>query len=128
MIISLPWPSSDLSPNKRQHWAAKSKAVAKYRDMCRTTAMLQSVRQRMPKGPWQVSMLFFPPDNRRYDMDNLLARMKAGLDGVCDALKVNDVDFKRTTIERGTAQRPGSVRMKLESYEPIDYSPISTPG
>lgn len=128
VIISLPWPSSDLSPNKRQHWASKSKAVAKYRDMCRTTAMLQSVRQQMPKGPWQVSMLFFPPDNRRYDMDNLLARMKAGLDGVCDAIKINDRDFKRTIIEPGTVQKPGSVRIQLETYAPMHYPFVDTPG
>lgn len=128
MIISLPWPSSDLSPNKRQHWAAKSKAVAKYRDMCCTTTMLQSVRQRMPKGPWQVSMLFFPPDKRRYDMDNLLARMKAGLDGVCDALKINDRDFKRTIIEPGAVQKPASVRIQLETYQPLGYPTPSTPG
>ncbi len=128
MIINLPWPSSELSPNKRQHWVVKSKAVARYREVCCTTTMLQSVRQRMPKGPWQVIMLFCPPDNRRYDMDNLLGRMKSGLDGVCDALKVNDRDFKRAIIEQGTVQKPGSVRIKLESYEPMDYPPISTPG
>ena len=38
-------------------------------------------------------MLFIPPDKRSYDRDNLVARMKSGIDGLADALRINDKRF-----------------------------------
>ena len=34
-----------------------------------------------------LEMTFIPPDRRSYDRDNLVARMKAGIDGLADALR-----------------------------------------
>jgi len=45
-----------------------------------------------------VLMRFYPPSKRHYDLDNLLASMKAGLDGMADALGVDDNIF-RPSIE-----------------------------
>lgn len=44
----------------------------------------------------EVHLVFVPPDRRNRDADNMLASMKAGLDGMADAMKVDDSKFKVT--------------------------------
>jgi hypothetical protein len=51
-----------------------------------------------PDDVLELRIMFHPPDRRKYDWDNLLARMKAGLDGVADGLGVDDSLF-RPSIE-----------------------------
>ena len=41
-------------------------------------------------------MVFYRPSKRHFDEDNLVARMKSGLDGIADALKIDDKYFKLT--------------------------------
>ncbi len=43
-----------------------------------------------------VHLTFYPPDRRIRDQDNLIASMKSGLDGLADALKVDDSNFRVT--------------------------------
>ena len=40
-----------------------------------------------------LKLTFVPPDRRSYDRDNLMARMKSGIDGMCDAIKIDDKVF-----------------------------------
>jgi crossover junction endodeoxyribonuclease RusA len=40
-----------------------------------------------------LRLTFYPPSRRQYDLDNCVAAMKSGLDGVADALQVNDHRF-----------------------------------
>ena len=40
-----------------------------------------------------VSMVFYPPDGRRRDVSNLHAAMKAALDGIAEAMGVDDSGF-----------------------------------
>ena len=93
-LIELPWPPSELSPNKRLHWAALSKHKHRYREAC----CAATPRLPVPDGPLSVSLTFFRPDRRSYDRDNLLARMKSGLDGMCDSLGIDDKRFSVITI------------------------------
>lgn len=56
-------------------------------------------------GPIQADKLhltltFYPPTRRAYDLDNALARMKAGLDGLSDVVKVDDKHWA-LTIQKG---------------------------
>lgn len=45
--------------------------------------------------PLHVELVFRPPpDHRERDRDNLLASMKAGLDGVASALQIDDSRFR----------------------------------
>ena len=87
--ITLPWPPSELSPNQRQHWAKLAGAKKIYRAACATQARLQGL-DRMAAQRLHLSLIFYPPTRRAYDLDNLLARMKAGLDGLADVLGVDD--------------------------------------
>lgn len=94
--LELPWPPASLSPNgSHGHWAAKRDAKKRYRDACCTATLLVSRGRRALDVPLRVELVFHPaPDGRRRDRDNLLARMKSGLDGVASALQIDDARFQ----------------------------------
>ena len=111
MNLTLPWPPPTLSPNRRVHWARLAKAKAAYRYACRIeTLRLTTAKERgLPTGQLLLSMEFAPPDRRSYDRDNLLARCKAGLDGMCDALGIDDRRFASVTVRVGEPVAGGMV-------------------
>ena len=78
MKIELPWPPKELSPNARLHWARLARAKKEYRHDCAWAAILQGVK-RARTEKLHLSLTFFAPTRRAYDLDNALARMKAGL-------------------------------------------------
>jgi crossover junction endodeoxyribonuclease RusA len=90
--FDLPFPSPDLSPNARLHWAAKAKAVR----IARKQAWALTLAAGAKSLPWRgvhLVMTFCPPDRRHYDRDNLIARMKAAQDGIADAIGIDDARF-----------------------------------
>lgn len=89
MRITLPWPPTALSPNARNHWATASKAKKAYRADCAWQATAQGASKLDAKS-LHLTLTFYPPTRRAYDLDNALARMKAGLDGLADVLGVDD--------------------------------------
>ena len=46
-----------------------------------------------------LHLVFHKPTKRHYDLDNLIARMKSGIDGVCDSLQINDKRFQSNSAE-----------------------------
>lgn len=101
----MPWPSADLSPNKRLHWSRVSKA----KKAARAEAAFLAGKCPEFDGKLHLHITFHPPANRHYDIDNLLARMKAALDGVADAWGVNDKCFRPITIDDGAKVKGGKV-------------------
>ena len=89
MQIELPWPPKELSPNARLHWSTLAKAKKNYRHACAYAAVQQGVRRSEAKK-LHLSLTFYAPTRRAYDLDNALARMKSGLDGLADVLGVDD--------------------------------------
>ena len=89
MRVILPWPTADLSPNSRGHWAVKARAKKAYRMLCAWEAQSQGIgliyAERL-----HVKITFVPPNRRARDLDNLLASIKSGLDGLCDVVGVDD--------------------------------------
>lgn len=115
--FSLPWPPSTLSPNKRQHWGRLAGAKKKYRSACAIAAMEQKVAKPAYRDI-DVRLVFVAPDRRTRDRDNLVASMKSGLDGVCDALGIDDKRFARVSAEM--AEHSGGeamVRVFLSAFE-----------
>lgn len=92
LSLTLPWPPTALSPNTRHaHWASLAKAKKRFRAACAITARSQgAARLAGLQGPLAVKLCFVPPDRRHRDMDNCIASMKAGLDGLADVLGVDD--------------------------------------
>jgi crossover junction endodeoxyribonuclease RusA len=109
--IILRWPDSKLNPNSHCHWSVKAKAAKAYRKDAGWLAVTSKVKVDR-EGSIHLKITFLPPSNRKYDLDNLLARIKSGLDGVADGLGVNDNRFA-LTIERGVVCPPGWVRIEV---------------
>lgn len=93
LSITLPWPPAGLSPNARLHWSKTARLKKDYRKACGWEAIAQGIRK-IEADALVVHLTFYPPDRRHYDQDNLVARMKAGLDGLSDAIGVDDKHFK----------------------------------
>lgn len=96
LVAVFPWPK-DLGPNERAHWAVMARRKKDYRHACWALAR-QHVPEPWPDAPVHVHLNFCPPSKRHYDEDNLIAAMKAGLDGLSDAIKVDDRKFKLTHV------------------------------
>jgi crossover junction endodeoxyribonuclease RusA len=93
--LSLPWPTRDLNPNARVHWARLATAKRAYRDACAWSARTQGVRP-ITSDRLDVGLTFVPPDRRRRDRDNMLSALKSGLDGLADVLGVDDSKWRLT--------------------------------
>lgn len=113
-MMVLPWPSKDLSPNSRVHWSRKSKAIKAARYYAKFSVMrcLDALPLYGKPGP-AVSYIFHPCDNRRRDLDNLIASTKAFSDGIADALLVNDATFK-LSFAIGETRKPACVEVVIE--------------
>ena len=115
MKIELSWPDPKLSPNARCHWAILSRVKKKYR-LDSWVRTLEQVGQLgflgVPDGPLILEMTFYRPTRRSYDRDNLLARCKAGLDGMCDALRIDDKRFA-TVVVKVAEEIGGYVEVKI---------------
>ena len=87
--LILPWPPKELSPNFRAHWGALAKAKKAFRARCAWAAREQGACA-IQADKLHLSLTFYAPTRRAYDLDNALARMKSGLDGLADVLGVDD--------------------------------------
>lgn len=93
MLIELPWPPRELSPNARIHHMAKAKVTKAYREQAYWLTV-QSGAQFPAASGAILSIAFHPPDKRRRDLDGMFSSIKSGLDGIADALGVNDHRFE----------------------------------
>lgn len=94
MKVVFPWPPKDLSPNARLHWAKLAKAKKAYRHACHILAKQAGAAVLAGAEKVQVHLTFYPPDRRLRDQDNIFSAMKSGLDGLADAMGVNDRNFR----------------------------------
>jgi crossover junction endodeoxyribonuclease RusA len=115
VVIDLPWPDKRLSPNARQHWAVKSAIVKKARADAHLYTLeaagyaLGTLRATLAgEGPIPVHIALYPPDRRLRDRDNMQHSLKHALDGIADALHVNDRRF-HPSYTFGTPEKPGKV-------------------
>lgn len=118
ITIELPWPHPALAPNRAngKHWAGvaaiKSKAKG---DAFLLTKAVSNGLQLSALGKYQVEILFVAPDNRRRDLDGLLSSMKHALDGVAQALGLDDSQFRPMVIDRYAGNKPGKVIVTVDA-------------
>ena len=87
-MIDLPYPPASLNPNRAngRHWAVTRPIKDKYKADCKAIAsQFEPMRE--------FGMLFHPPNARRRDIDNAIASMKAGIDGISEAWGIDDSEF-----------------------------------
>lgn len=106
MIIEIPWFPKELKANSRlQHRFAK-KARSYYKSTCWEIAKDNKPAH---KKKYSLSITFHPPCGRRRDLDNCLASIKYGLDGIANAWGVDDSCFQPITIDWGEKKKDGLV-------------------
>lgn len=123
-IIRLPWPHRCMWPNSRVDRRQSSGVRKKYRQASAWATLEAGFR----KMRWQQAHLvvtFHPPDRRKRDLDNMLAAIKSGLDGVSDALGIDDSRFE-ITIRRGDVVKGGEVRITFGP--PVDNTFVQYRG
>lgn len=104
MPLILPFPPKELNPNRKLHFRAKARFAAEYKQTCFIAAQKYFV-QFPVIGNIHLFLKFYPPDNRPRDVDNLLASMKSGLDGISLAFGINDKRFRPVTLDMGDKQK-----------------------
>ena len=104
-MIRLPWPPTCLSPNARKDRRANTKTRNGYK-----TAAFYATKEvgAQVAEDAHLAVQFYPPDNRRRDLDNMLATIKAGLDGIALAAGVDDYGWS-LSIQRGPKVEGGAV-------------------
>lgn len=111
-VITLPFPPSELSGHANGHWKAKAAVTKQHREWARLATL--AARPVVPEtGDILVRIRFVPPD-RRSDRTNFANRMKAPLDGIAEALRVNDRRFL-PSYEYCEPEKPGRVEVTLEA-------------
>src|SRR3990167_7128305 len=96
----------------RAHWAVRHTAFqkAKHNAYWTTREVIAGLKQKFPRGAESpVYIVFQPPDNRRYDSDNVLASCKAYLDGIAEALGIDDLAFNPITLFRAAPVKDGLI-------------------
>ena len=113
--ITMPWPDTPLWPNSRKH----RQVVAAHRKQQRALAYGLALehgmhRLNVPEGVIKVSLFFCPPSLRSFDTDNAVSAMKGAIDGLADALHINDRWFQPVPY-RGEKCRDGGVLIYAEA-------------
>ena len=107
MQITLSWPDKRLSPNARVHWATLSEVKRAARAEGFALAR-EALGRDTITGPLHVSLTFHPPTRRKADLDNMLASMKACLDGISQAVGVDDSAWE-LSLRKGEPMKSGCV-------------------
>jgi len=102
-VIELGWPARILNPNGRGHHMAKHRAKKAARREGYFAAKAAGVSVTDASAPVRVSLTFHPPTRNLPDEDNAVASVKSHLDGIADALGMDDALFR---LERPVIAEP----------------------
>ena len=111
MIVAFPFPHPSLFPNRKNgtHWT-KTKAIKTEAREDAVEATKQAMQSDKTWGDTiPLSIVFVAPDCRHRDLDNCLAAAKSQLDGMADALGVNDKRFRPILIDYVKGDAPGAM-------------------
>lgn len=89
--VLLPWPARAVHPNSRAHWSRRSRATKRMRRDAR--ALARAAKLYADGDAVHVTLTFYPPDKQRRDLDGCVASCKPYLDGLADAMGVDDRRF-----------------------------------
>lgn len=109
-MIVLPFPSSALSGHAKGHWHSKSGPTAKHRQWAFDATL--AAKPGVPaQGDVRLHIHFVPPD-RRGDRVNFWNRCKPYIDGIAEALSINDARFL-PSMSFAEPEKPGRVEVRI---------------
>lgn len=115
--VILPFPDARLSPNRR----SDRRRLTSVRQMARNSGYFATKDAGIcvpDRTPLHLYLTFCPPDHRRRDIDNLLSASKSTLDGIFNALGVDDSNIRLTTLGMGKRVEGGQTIVKIEIIRP----------
>ena len=100
IVIRLPFPHASLFPNRRNGTHYRTTSAIKNKQRADAYSLTKAAgTYTAPDGYIPITCLFLAPDGRRRDGDNMLAAAKALLDGMAQALGVDDSRFKPIFVD-----------------------------
>lgn len=115
-IIILPWPNKALSPNARVHWATKAKFAKGHRFigfLATFSAGYDKSTFADYEGRIHLWIDYYAKTRNYPDTDNCLSASKSLIDGIADALGVNDRRFVPHPFVRDETFKGGKITIKL---------------
>ena len=119
--INLPWIDTALLPNRSngRNWKATANAKTNARQLGRfetrrATLNVDSKWKLNDEIDYSIHIIFRPPRNLGPDVDGVLSALKPTLDGIAEALGVNDRRFNPIMITRGPTVIGGSVTVIVD--------------
>ena len=101
--ITISWFPKELHPNfTRVHHYGKAKYFKAYKQ---EAYLLAHHITGYMQAPIAVTLLFNAPDKRNRDLDGCLSACKAALDGIAQAIGVDDRYFRPITIDWGDGEK-----------------------
>ena len=113
--LILPWPDRALHPNSRGHWGKRAAAakVARAEAHIRARAAGWRADQLPAATRLHIWIDGYPADKRRRDADGLLSSLKPWLDGIADALGIDDRRFVPHPWVKDEVVKGGEVRIRI---------------
>jgi len=109
VLIELSWPAKQLSPNARVHHMVKHRFAKAAKIEAGWATKAARPFDWGHDGPFAIGITAYPPSNRNRDADNLIASLKSHLDGIADALGVNDSTFNAPTLKWADQTQHGKI-------------------
>ncbi len=114
MNIILPYPDKALSPNSRCHWSQRAKAAKKARsDAFHIVNALDNCPFVGYEGRLHVWIDVYAKTKNYPDADNILSSLKSALDGIADALGLNDRRFIPHPFVKDETHKGGKVVIRI---------------
>lgn len=116
-------PSPILSPNARGHWGPKARAASRFRETARLATLgaisadTRAELADLPSIGYTVSVSWEKRRTGMRDEDNVLASCKAALDGVAEAIGIDDRRLHVKGISLDTTSRLGVTTITLITEE-----------
>ena len=113
-VLVLPFPDAALMPNKSlgKHWTVTRPARNKAKSDAFYLTKQAGWQGRNVSGCLKIT--FYCPDRRKRDLDNLVHAMKPALDGVAQAIGIDDSNFKPLLSDCRVADSKAGARVELE--------------
>ena len=116
LTVVVPFPNAHLLPNsaRRLHW----RVCAEYAKPARMEGWVETLnvlggREFVCGAFLPLDITFCEPNKRARDLDGMLSALKPTLDGVAEALEIDDKKFNPITLRRGDVVTGGQVILKI---------------